>query len=140
MTTRRDAPDAKDDVLTPNQRLTRDWYKFLVEDGWKETSQQAITNATVTTVAHKLDGVPSEADAHLVCLTAELGYAVGDRQPLPAYEDANDYGVTLFWNATSVGMVVGANGVRVMDRTGGTVGQFATITNARWAVVMRVRA
>lgn len=140
MSRRRNAPAPKDDVLTPDARLTREWYKFLAEDDWKATDQQAITNATETTVAHKLSDTPSEADAYLVCVTAELGYAIGDRLPLPAFEDASDYGATLFWNATYVGFVVGANGVRIMDRTGGSVGAFAALTNARWRVVMRVRA
>lgn len=139
MTTRRDAPSARDDVLTPDQRFTRDWYKFLIDDRWKETAQQAIAVGTEVAVAHGLNTIPAEADGCLVCLTAELGYAVGDRVALPAFEDANDYGVQLFWNTTNVGFVTGANGLRIMDRTGGVVGTFAAITPGNWQVLMRVR-
>lgn len=139
MTIRKDGPDAKDDVLGPDGRFTREWFRFLADDRWRETPAQTITNATVTTVAHGFDAIPTEVYAYLSCVTADLGYAVGDRVLAPAFEDASDYGIQTFVNGASIGFVVGANGIRIMDRTGGTIGQFAAITNARWSMILRAR-
>lgn len=139
MTIREDGPGANDLVLADTGRFTRDWFYWLKNDRWKETAEQTITNGTATSILHGLNTIPTEVHAFLVCKTAELGYAVDDRVPVLAYEDSNDYGVQIVVNGDSLYLIVGANGVRIMDRTGGSVGTFAAITNGSWRVLIRAK-
>lgn len=137
MTLRQDGPDAKDTVMGADERFTREWFLYLKDDRWKETAAQAIVNGAVTSVAHGFQTTPNEVTGYLKCLTAELGFAVGDRVALPVFEDGGvDYGIQFYWNGTYAGFTVGASGVRLMNRT---TGALTTITNGSWAVVLRGR-
>jgi hypothetical protein len=127
-------------VLDPKTGLfTREWFFFLKDDRWRQTAEQTITSGTQTAILHGLNTIPAEVQTFLVCDTTELGYASGDRVVAPAFEDSNDYGIQTVVNGTSLIFVVGANGVRVMDRTGGSVGAFAAITNGNWRVIIRAK-
>lgn len=136
MTIRKDGPDAKDDVLGPDNRFTREWWLFLKDDRWRETSEQTITNGALVEVAHGFDTTPNEIAGYLKCKTADLGFSPDDRVALPVFEDSTDYGIQLYWNGTNIGFTTGADGVRLLAKS---TGAMTAITNSRWRVVLRAR-
>ena len=130
-------PRADTAALLPSGVFARIWYDFFREVGRKtfESLPTAITSGTVTILPHGLAFTPIIPSAYLINVTPQFGFLTGEIVPSFAFEDANDYGIQLSADATSIYVIVGANGIRIMQKTG-SIGQFATITNANWSIVV----
>lgn len=90
-------------------------------------------STTSTTTAHNLGAAPTLIDTYLECLTAELGYAVGDHVYLTV-QDSPDLWVALAsTNATNVYITTGSNSPSIPRRD--VPGNFGTIVLARWKLV-----
>lgn len=118
-------------------RVFFDYLRTLKSTVAFESSEQAITAATNTTVAHGLAAKPKLVSLYLINKTTEYDYAVGDEVLCPAFEDTSDYGASVAANATNVIITVGANGIRIPRRDAGNIGQYAGITTANWRLIAR---
>lgn len=104
---------------------------------------QTITSAGLLTLPHGMATVPDFVQGELVCLTADIGYAVGDIVVVnPA---GNGYGsggaaaqgVVFRKDATNIYVRYGS-GTNPFQLMNGTTGVVANMTNANWN--FRVRA
>lgn len=126
--------------LTVGGAINRDWYQFWADSRTLESGEQAITNGTTLLLPHRQNDAPAKVWAVLRCKTAELGHEVDDEVCIPAFQDAAaNYGVSLIGSALNLIVTVGSSGIRIMDRTGGSVGTFTAITTDRWRIVVRAR-
>lgn len=97
-----------------------------------ESDPQPITNAI--SVAHALGTRPKSIGWKLRCATIEHGYAVDDDTATVFQTDAdNDQGATVWASATTIGLAIARQGLRVVPKAGG--GNPAGITIASWRVV-----
>jgi hypothetical protein len=95
------------------------------------STAQTITTSSVMQVAHGLGATPKLFSVKIRCLTAELGYSVGD-DAIPMSNTGNAiWGTGLFANSTNLGWAVSAN-IYVVDRA--SLGASAYITPANWAL------
>lgn len=122
----------------PRGQVARAWYDFFrgLAEPFSST-EQTIAGAGLLSIEHGLGVKPKRTWAVLVCKTTEYGYAVGEEVLAPCFEDANDFGVGVYANATHIRAVIGANGVRIMRVDAGNEGQFAAITPGSWRIVLR---
>lgn len=126
--------------LTEGGAVSRAWYQFWADSRTLESEEQAIASGTTILLPHRFNDVPVKVWAVLRCKTAELGHAVDDEVCIPSFQDgAANYGVCLTGSALNLVVTFGASGIRIMDRTGGSVGTFAAITADRWRIVVRAR-
>jgi hypothetical protein len=104
------------------------------------STEQTLTATSTITASHGLGDVPDLATGHLVCKTAEYGYAVGDALEVgmswfsdgsPA--SSQDYGIAVVKNSSSVSALIG-DSVEVPNRT--NLSQAATITLGNWKIVL----
>jgi hypothetical protein len=97
------------------------------------------TLGTTLSYTHGLGATPTAAELELVCLTAELGYAVGDT--VTGVSTSPGSGVIIPFsikkNSTTVTSVVGANAAWYIVH--GTSGVTANPTAANWAWRFKVR-
>lgn len=105
------------------------------------SANQTITLAGGLTLAHGLGAKPTLVTASLVCVIAELGYAVGDEVVInPALNDdgSNRRGISLVPDATAINVRYGsgASGVGLTIIRADT-GDRAPITSANWRLVVR---
>ena len=107
---------------------------------WSEADSIAISNGTTAAVAH---GVvtdsgnatkPAKFWADLICTTAEYGYAVNDEVEAPGFETANNRGVAVGADSTNFHITVGANGIYIARRDGGSIGQAVALTTSNWRI------
>lgn len=96
--------------------------------------QNPVTLSTATTQAHGLGAVPHMVVAYLECLTAELGYSIGDRVHIQ-YKDngAGNFGYMVEWDATNVRILQGSSAPQVLNRS--TPGGASGVTLAKWKIV-----
>jgi hypothetical protein len=134
MAVKRGAPKYESPVLDQLGHFNPEWFRFLVTG--PESDSKAITSGTNTTIPHRLKSPPRQLWAVLICTSTELGYAAGDEVAPAGFEDASDYGVSLSADVTNIYATVGANGIRLMRRTA-PIGEFATIDNSKWRLVVR---
>lgn len=99
-----------------------------------ETSIPA-ENIEVSAV-HGLGVVPKLAQTVIRCKTAEWGYAIGDEIPLANDRDDSSRGLSIWQNASTLGMVYDGSINVVRRDTPGT----EPITPARWKVVFKAWA
>jgi hypothetical protein len=91
----------------------------------------------LTPAAHSLGGMPDFAVAVAECLTAEHGYSIGDVILLEtkhhnASFGAYSYGLQLFWTATTIGGVFGAQvGASAAHKT---TGAYVALTAGSWRI------
>ena len=113
----------------PLPRFTRE---FLSAD-------QTIAGAAQRVLAHGLGVVPRLVQLELVCLTAQLGYAINDvlLVAVGANDPGNQFGTSVVVDATNITVRYGA-GASVFGIINKTTGAYAGITAANWA--LRVRA
>lgn len=116
---------------TPTQEV----FTFLTR-GPFVSGELSLTNATRTAITHGLQLTPTRLQAFLVNKVTEYGVAVNRRVAVSSFEDANDYGVQISADATDIAYTIGANGIRIMREDAGNEGQFATVTNASWRLVI----
>lgn len=104
---------------------------------------QTITSAGTLTIAHGESTDPRKAYIQLVCLSAELGYAVGDVvTPIPPQDGGGSTGIgcDVFWDGTgNIKVQYGSDAKPFCVRKrSATVGTQVFLTNASWE--MRVVA
>jgi len=95
---------------------------------------------SVTTFAHGLGGVPRVFLVSLVCISTDLGYAVGDEIVVSSYSprigDHSNEGLGCFANATHVGIVVGVGrALIIMDRVANCL--WTAVDESKWETIVR---
>jgi hypothetical protein len=108
--------------------------------GLTVTSSQTTplpASGTTMSYTHGLGVVPADAQLELVCLTAELGYAVGDVVQNPLNNGGGTYysPVTVRKNTT----VVAATNANAWGVNHATTGGVSNPTSANWAWRFKVR-
>lgn len=115
-------------VIVPN----RDVDLGLVPVDRYVSPLQSITLGTVITLAHGLGAIPDEFNLIIQCVTAEHGYAVGERGNThfsPDFQANVGLGAEVTVDANNVYIVTGANGVLVLNKTSRLQ---SNITPANW--------
>ena len=92
--------------------------------------QNVPTVSGTTTIAHNLGSVPFWGFIYLRCITAELGYAIGDRVNVTGVYSAST--LTLAFDATNVYIVNNGVSVPIQHRT---TGANTNVTPANWKLV-----
>lgn len=134
MATRKGAPHVAARWVNADGTLTHEAFVYLTQAPF-ESKAQTIVNGTVITLEHGLGARPRAVTALLQNIAPELGYAEHDLASIPTFEDAGDNGVSTSADRRYVYLTVGAQGIRLMQRTG-AVGQYAAIDNAKWGLVV----
>lgn len=88
-------------------------------------------------VSHGLGVQPNSFGAKIICITPELGFAVGDEVPIATSQFGN--GITCWASTTQLGATIDSggifgNGIRVNPKSGGTTA--AIITPANWNIIL----
>ena len=107
-----------------------------------ESSQQTITAAGALTLAHSLGATPKLIAPFLVCISADLGFSIGDVvlvNPANNSVAASAYGQAISYDATNV-YVRYASSVGVYQIITKDTGASATITSASWKFIVRAYA
>lgn len=77
-----------------------------------ESAGQAFTAGSTTTVAHGLGGAPTEIQIAYECISADLGYSIGDRiYAGPAWRGDSNQGHLCYADATNVNVIVYSGGL-----------------------------
>lgn len=101
---------------------------------WLFTSSfQTITNGSTLTVAHGLGAKPTNIRVTMVCVTADLGYAVGDEIDVPFLVTNVAYGAIASAGASNITIRTAANGILLMNASWA----FAQATSASWRYIVR---
>lgn len=99
-------------------------------------SQQTPIGGTVYSVQHGLGAIPSFVVVYYECVTAELGYSIGDRTMQGAFSSSNAAGdgFMVEFDATTLRILVASNApVVVLNRT--TPALYTLGTAANWKMV-----
>ena len=104
------------------------------------SSEQVITTASLITLAHGFGAAPLLYSITLKCITAELGYSIGD---VVIVNPAGDYGGTssqwgIYHDATNINVRIGASTLALTHKTSGVATTSAT--NANWRMIVRAWA
>lgn len=100
------------------------------------TADNPYAVSTTKTVAHGLGRHPSLIVAYLECLTAELGWAVGDRVLVPLGDRSSTNSMlSIGHNVTNFYTVTAVTGAAILNRTTQAA---ANITPANWKLMVRV--
>lgn len=106
------------------------------------SANQTITAAGALTLAHGLGAMPVLIQARIKCLTAELGYSIGDELIISLQtSDATNagHGVSIVPDATNISIRFGSQATSI-GVTRKDTGAHANITNASWALIVRAWA
>lgn len=105
------------------------------------SANQTITAAGALTLAHGLGAKPTLVSASLVCVIAELGYAVGDEVMINSAlndDGSNRRGLSLVPDATTISVRYGSGASSVvLTIIRADTGDRAPITSANWRLVVR---
>lgn len=102
--------------------------------GYFQSSPQTIAaSGSTALVSHGLGAQPKLMYVTLQCISADLGYSVGDEVPMPFASEYSVGGFTCFANATQCGSIVNAN-LQIANKSTST---FSTITYASWKIIFR---
>lgn len=128
------APGTTGNVLTSDGTT----WKSQVASGGVVTGTALTLNpyavSNVSSQSHGLGATPSWVDARLVCITAELGYAANDCVMISGVNDgAAVFGLSVFWNSTSVGAATFLNPPKIINKS--TLAT-ASITVANWKLIV----
>ena len=137
-----EAGTATDKLMTPErtndaiQALTTP--PVLTEEF--ESSEQTITFGSNLSVSHGLTGIPKFVQVILKCKIAEGGYTIDDEVQGHTYAadsvspSARDWGMHSAADTSNIGVVVGDNGILLIDPGSGD--RF-TITENSWRIIVR---
>lgn len=104
------------------------------------SANQTITAAGTLTLAHGLGGMPTMIQVRLKCLTAELGYSVGDEVMIDffgGYQGGNTgQALSIVPDATNLNIRYGG-AANVFGLPNKATGIIANATNASWAMIVR---
>lgn len=89
---------------------------------------------TRTTQAHGLSATPHMVIGYMECLTAELGYSIGDRVSYQNAEQASARGVTIEYDATNVVIIINDTTAAGLNRKDTSAS--ANITAGNWKFVV----
>jgi len=103
----------------------------------------SISNGALSTFTHSLGARPRLVVAALVNTSGNRGFAVGDEVRLESQiwrqqvsgGPTDFWGATVWWNATTVKVKIGDDGIRVVEAPDGTNG--ATLTLGSWDLNVR---
>lgn len=101
------------------------------------SANQTISQAGSLTLAHSLGAMPSMVQVRLKCLTAELGYSIGDEVIWHLnHSGGTSRGVAIIPDATNLNIRFGnnANPFILLNKT---TGSEANVTNANWAAIFK---
>lgn len=103
------------------------------------STAQAVVAGTNITVAHGLGEEPFQAFCYLECTTAESGYSIGDKiligsENFTASSGVNETGVTIRFDSTDVEVIIGGEGIWVIDSSTNGRGD---LTDANWDLYVR---
>lgn len=103
------------------------------------SSQQTISNAGGATLAHGLTVAPAMIEVFLVCITAELGYSIGETIVWGTFWQSQERGLAVSFDSTNINYryVAQATPFSYVHKT---TGASAALTNANWRVVIRAWA
>jgi len=107
------------------------------------STEQVMVTAAVTSVAHGLADTPTAASYYLVAQTSNNGYSIGDRIFSNdiirrfASNALETYGLSLFANASAVGVIIGVHGLNIIPRSTGSV---TGISFTDWKIVLQAWA
>lgn len=94
-----------------------------------------MVGLTVTTTAHALSGTPDFIQGYLECLSADLGYAVGDRIHI-GWSSSGVSGVQFEWDATNCTiLIVTGSSYTPLTKTDASLG--SAITYSKWKAVIQ---
>lgn len=118
------------------------WATPSVSVGTLTAGTPAVMNpyaaSSVVTTAHGLGGAPAFVDIYFECLSAELGYSVGDRVRLPTMSGFNSTGAAVTADTTNVVIHAGndGSGARItFPDKGAATFTYSQITYANWKLV-----
>ena len=105
---------------------------------YTESAETTYSNSATINIPHGLGVVPKDWHIIFRCITAELGYAVGDEIPSPGfkYVAAVLYGYQEQADATNIVLIASVNAPLVFNKTTRIA---ATPTLANWRIVARWR-
>lgn len=106
------------------------------------SSNLTVDTANRGTLPHGLSATPTQFICKLVCLSAEFGFLAGEILDVPSsqYSNASDIrGVSVVADATNIKYQMSNSTVvfSTFDRTSGSEGNLALLTNASWALVIK---
>jgi len=109
-----------------------------------ESTAQTITAAGGLTLAHGLATAPKLIQPHLVNLTAEGGYSIGDKVVInPGHNDpggSGGRGLAIFFDATNIGIRFNSTATNSIGINHKTTGGNHQIVNTNWNLVIRAWA
>lgn len=107
-----------------------------------ESSGQTITSGGGLTLAHGLSSKPKLYFACIVCLTAELGYSIGDEVAInPGTQDVgSNRGISIVPDATNMNIRMGSSPGSAFAIMAKNTGGWSPVTNANWNLVIRAWA
>lgn len=99
------------------------------------TADVTYTLSSGNSLTHGLGEKPKLVLILIRCITADLGYSVGDE--ILVDSRATGQGVSATADNTTIYARIGSNALEVTNKSTGNVG---TVTTARWVVVVRAWA
>jgi hypothetical protein len=97
-------------------------------------ANQTLTLGSQLTLTHGLGAMPTTVLVTLICLTTDLGYAVGTELEIMYPLGTGTMGITVANTSTSIVIRVGSTPMTLLDATGSAVG---TLTTASWGIKVR---
>jgi hypothetical protein len=101
------------------------------------STEQTITAAGTLTLAHGLGRKPIFVQPRLKCLTAEMGYSVGDEVFTAPFSQNTSFGLSMVTDATNLTIRYGSSGLIITNKTTGGSG---AITVANWSLIVSALA
>jgi hypothetical protein len=106
-----------------------------------ESPEQTITAGGALTLVHSMGVQPKVYLAFLKCTTINLGYSVGDEQPVPIGigndEASQNRGISVVPNATSLSIRFGSESGSVFLLPNKSSGDRGAIIDSRWNLIIR---
>lgn len=108
-----------------------------------ESGELTIAGSGAFTLTHGLGGEPKLVQFLLICKTADLGFAVGDKVPIgDSYytsSSSSQRGLVSWLSATEIGIRLAAdvNPIALPNKNTGSIG---SLTNANWRIIVRAWA
>lgn len=109
-----------------------------------ESAEQTITTNGTLSIAHGLSAKPPLLQAVIICKTAEAGYAVGNELVInngfgPLGSDDSSRNINMFADATNIEIKY-ANSAQVFAVMNKVSGNFGTLSNGNWRLIVRAWA
>lgn len=124
--------------LVPAANLKPALKTMLGLSAYAESAPTTITLGGLHTFTHGLS-TPVFVQAHLKCISADVGYAVGEEVHLQLITDTGTlsqvYGGTVGYDATTAFAKISASGIAMLNKSSGAYG---TIDSTKWQLILKV--